>query len=90
VSDLPQWLHEKMAEVVGEHARPLSDRELAGMVRHIDGPGATNVRAVAEILRLREQLKAIHHAPDDEGMKAAVPARHRPSRTRGLAVRRAR
>lgn len=68
----PGWFHEKLAEVSIGHLAPLTERELASMLSPVDGPNGVNARAVAEILRLRKQLKIIFHsAPAPRGRKRA-------------------
>jgi len=68
----PGWFHERIADVNGSHAAPLTERELAAMIGPLAGPGSLSVRAAAEILRLRKQLKTIFHsAPARRGKKLA-------------------
>lgn len=58
----PGWFYEKVAEVDGDHTQPLSERELAKLCRAFDSPNTLGLRAAAEIIRLRKQLKTIMHS----------------------------
>lgn len=51
--------HQLIDQVEGPYAEPLSERCMVSICGGPKGPGATEVRACAEILRLREQVRRL-------------------------------